>query len=163
MRSALSRFGTANLEVMRAVAADRHHGMWQTQGLPPDDLALIRRFDWPDEAAPSAAALFWYVRNKLLFDLGLHTRPRVTVFSYDAFVAQPCAGAAVIARFLGIDRAESLSPGPVRSSRAARVELYPEIRRRCDELGAALDDLWARAARDPRGALAHHHTPVEAG
>jgi hypothetical protein len=161
VRSALSRFGTANLEVMRAVAAGRHHGMWQVDGLGPEDLALIRRFDWGDDAAASAAALFWYLRNKLLFDRGLHVRPRVTVFSYDAFVADPGGGAAVVARFLGVP-ADGLDAGPVRPSRPVRFDLYPEVRQRCDELGAALDDLWLRASRDPAGALAHY-APVEAG
>ena len=155
-------FGTANLEVMRAVAAGRHQGMWQTQGLSPDDLALIRSFDWPDDDCALAAALFWYVRNKLLFDLGLDTRPRVTVFSYDAFVAEPCAGAAVLA---GVprDRPGRVAlprPGAALSGRPLRPAPGdpPPLR---------------RAGRRPRrpvagppgtpGALAHHHTLVEAG
>ena len=152
VRSALSRFGPANLEVMRAVVAGRHEGMWQTQGLSDDDIALIRELPWDDGDAPAAAAMFWYVRNKLLFDLGLDTRPRVTVFSYDAFVADPEQGAAVLGRFLGVDPG-ALDPGPVRPSRPVRIDLHPEIRRRCDELGAALDGLWRRAS----------HTLVEAG
>jgi hypothetical protein len=152
VRSALSRFGTANLEVMQAVVAGRHQGMWQAQGLASDDLELVRSFAWDDGDAASAAALFWYLRNKLLFDQGLDTRPRVTVFSYDAFVADPEQGAALLGRFLGVDPA-ALDPGPVRPSQPARFALHPEIRRRCDELGDALDGLWRRAS----------YTLVEAG
>ena len=48
--------------------------MWQAGGLGPERLELIRGFDHGAMTRESAAALFWFLRSSLYFDMGLDTR-----------------------------------------------------------------------------------------
>src|SRR5215211_3632558 len=68
-RSAVAKFGDANLRVLREVAAGGGRDRWEAQRLSPESLALIASFDWTTMSPLSAAALFWYVRNRLYFEL----------------------------------------------------------------------------------------------
>ena len=36
-----------------------------------------------------AAALFWFARNQLFFEQGLHQHPRVTMLRYEDFATDP--------------------------------------------------------------------------
>src|SRR5205823_5162999 len=92
VRSALAKFGDANLRVLTEIASGRGRETWQAQRLSPESLELIGSFDWASMSAASAAALFWYVRNSLFFDLGLERRDDVLLSSYDALVSFPEAG-----------------------------------------------------------------------
>src|SRR5919202_3856242 len=74
VRSAVAKFGTDNLRILRDLAAGRGHERWQAQRLSADSLELIGSFDWATMSPASAAALFWYVRNRLFFELGLDRR-----------------------------------------------------------------------------------------
>lgn len=138
-RSALAKFGDANLRALRAVAAgDRRR--WEAQGLSPDSLELIAGFDWDRVEPASAAALFWYVRNRLVFELGLDRRPDVLLVSYDAVVARPEPELRRLCAFLGVPWSERLAAGIAARPRPAdRLDIDPAIRARCDELAAALD------------------------
>lgn len=158
VRSAVARFGDSNLRLMRSVAAGEVRERWQTAGLGADQLDLIRSFDWGHESAESAAALFWYLRNGLLFRLGLHDVPRVTVVSYDSFVSAPATTLRRMERFLGLLEPLTCDVGQVRPSRPARLDLHPEIRRLCDDLERRLDGLLTRAEADPRGAVVGDRT-----
>lgn len=153
VRSAVARFGDANLRLMRSVAAGDVGERWQTAGLGPEELDLVRSFDWDHESAESAAALFWYLRNGMLFRLGLHELPRVTVVSYDSFVSAPETTLARMERFLGLARPLTGAAGEVRRSRPVRVALHPEIRRLCDDLEGRLDALLDQVEADPGGAI----------
>ena len=50
----------------------------------------------------SAAALFWYLRNRLYFELGLDRRADVLLVSYGAMVADPAAEMGRICEFLDL-------------------------------------------------------------
>ncbi|MBV8160005.1 MAG: hypothetical protein JO265_03680, partial [Acidimicrobiia bacterium] len=75
--SALAKFGDTNLRVLSDIAAGHGADTWQAQRLSDDNLALIGSFDWTSMSPASAAAVFWYVRNSLFFDLGLDRREDV--------------------------------------------------------------------------------------
>jgi hypothetical protein len=139
-RSAVAKFGDANLRALRGIAAGRRDA-WEAQRLSPDSLDLIASFDWARMSATSAAALFWYVRNRLYFELGLDRRPDVLLVSYDAMLADPVAEAQRICAFLEFPYHPRLvahvaprapaTPGP--------LDVDPRVRARCEELGARLD------------------------
>jgi Sulfotransferase domain len=146
-RSAVAKFGDQNLRVLRELAQGRGRDRWQAQGLSSDSLALIGRLDWSSVDAVSAAALFWYVRNRLYFELGLAGRPDVLVVSYDAMVAQPEAEMARICQFLGVayDRRLIAHVTPRPAGHAEVLQLAPRIRDRCEELSARLEAARRRA------------------
>jgi hypothetical protein len=145
VRSALAKFGDANLRVLTEIAAGRGGDMWQAQRLSAKSLELIRSFDWTATSPGSAAALFWYVRNSLFFDLGLNRRDDVLLSSYDAVVAAPEAGTKAVASFLGLEWDPSLADHIERrdDDRPPPLELDPRVRRLCDELEARLDTVAA--------------------
>jgi len=140
VRSALAKFGDANLRVLTEIAAGRAGDLWQAQRLSPDSMQLIRSFDWGSTSPASAAALFWYVRNSLFFDLGLDRRDDVLLSSYDALVADPEAGTRALAAFLGMAWHAGLAGHIERrdAGTAAPVDLDPRVRRLCDGLESRL-------------------------
>jgi hypothetical protein len=148
VRSALAKFGDTNLRVLTDIAAGRGLDRWQAQRLSEDSLRLIRSFDWSTMSPASAAALFWYVRNILYFELGLDNRADVLLAGYDALVGDPEAGTRALASFLGlawdpglsahIERRDPASPPP--------LDLDARVRQHCQELQERLDTLAAPPA-----------------
>lgn len=88
-RSEVSKFGPANLIALRDIAAGRGETRWQGERLPAATVELVRSFDTETMTPHTAAALFWVVRNQLVFDLGLDARDDVLLVSYDTFAAEP--------------------------------------------------------------------------
>jgi Sulfotransferase family len=150
-RSAVAKFGDHNLQVLRELAAGHGRDRWQAQGLSRDSLELIGRFDWSAVDALSAAALFWYVRNRLYFELGLHDRRDVLLVSYDAMVADPAAEMRRICAFLGFPYHPWLVNGihARPPATAPPTGIHPHIAARC----AGLTDRLEAARR------AHTTTP----
>jgi Sulfotransferase family len=150
-RSAVAKFGDVNLRVLRELARGDGRTRWEAQRLSPESLRLIASFDWDRLGALDAAALFWYVRNRLYFELGLAGRRDVLLVSYDAMVAQPEAEMARICDFLGITYDPRLTshvkPRPARQAEA--LQLNPRIRARCDDLAARLEAVHREALPTP--------------
>jgi len=143
VRSALAKFGDTNLRVLTDIAAGRGDGLWQAQRLSEDNLELIRSFDWTSMSPASAAALFWYVRNSLFFDLGLDRRDDVLLSSYDALVAEPGARTHALASFLGLPWHPGLAAHIERrdATDAEPLDLDARVRRVCDDLEARLGEV----------------------
>lgn len=141
-RSAVAKFGDVNRTVLARVAAGRGEGLWQAQRLSRESLELIGSFDYDALGAEDGAALFWLVRNRLYFDLGLHERPDVTIVNYDALVADPEPVMTALCAFLDFPYRRSLVDHvEVRSAgRESRLDLHPRIREACEELQARLDE-----------------------
>lgn len=152
VRSTVARFGDVERNIMALLAAGEGDDRWQAQGLGPEQFELIRSFDWERESVESAAALLWYLRNDLLFRLGVHDQPRVTVVSYETFVADPPATLERLARFLGLERPLPVEAG-IRRPTPPQLELNPKIRSLCDELEQRLAGLVDQVAADPDGRL----------
>ncbi len=109
-------------------------------------------------SAESGAALFWYLRNSLFFDLGLDQRDDVFLVSYDRLVANPDSGFASIDRFLELEDADPLESEEIRSlKQAAPLEIDPSVRQRCEALQQRLDgaataqQLIPPSSTDPTG------------
>jgi hypothetical protein len=146
VRSALAKFGDTNLRVLTEIAAGRGGDMWQAQRLSDDSMAVIRSFDWASMSSASAAALFWYVRNSLFFDLGLDSRSDVLLSSSDALVADPERETRALAAFLGLPWRADLADHIERrdAAAAAPLDLEPRVRRLCDDLEARLAAVVSR-------------------
>lgn len=140
VRSSLAKFGDTNLQVLRRIAAGEGDDLWQAQRLSDDSRALIERFDYDTMTPETAAALFWYVRNRLYFELGLDAREDVTLASYDTMVTEPERMMRHLCAFIGLDYRPSLVAhvdGRALAERPA-LAIDPEVRARCDELEARL-------------------------
>lgn len=140
-RSALAKFGDANLHVLREIAVTGGGNRWQAQRLSASNLALIREFDYDEMSPASAAALFWYARNSLFFELGLHERHDVVLSSYDAMVRDPEGNMRALCRFLGFPWRPRLTAhmAPRGGNVKAALDVDPRIRKRCDQLRARLE------------------------
>jgi len=140
LRSAVAKFGDVNRQVLTAVAAGTAGWAWQAQGLSEANLDLVRGLDVAGMSPESAAALFWYLRNSLFFDLGLDGRPDVTLASWDLLVRQPERSMASLCRFLGLEmRSAMIAHIEMRGVPGAEPqEIDPVVRARCDDLEARL-------------------------
>ncbi|MGH3118474.1 MAG: hypothetical protein ACRDQ2_15445, partial [Gaiellales bacterium] len=139
--STLAKFGDVNLNVLRTIAAGRGGDWWQAQRMSEETLAFVRGFDYETMTPATGAALFWYVRNALFFELGLDRRDDVALVSYDALLAQPELQMRELCRFLGFEWNPSLvAHVESRSSPGRRVPgIDPHVRERCAELQLRLD------------------------
>jgi hypothetical protein len=146
--SALAKFGDTNLRVLREIAAGGGRDRWQAQGLSPASRELIESFDYETMTPATAAALFWYVRNVLVFEHGLDRRPDVAVISYDALVADPEPRMRELCAFLGV----AYDPRLVAhvESRPSHnrhpLDIDPRVRELCTDLDTRLTALWTGAA-----------------
>ncbi|MFZ5922329.1 MAG: sulfotransferase family protein [Chloroflexota bacterium] len=64
-------------------------GNWRAEKVSEALRAAVAGFFSEDMDPYDAAALFWYVRNRLFFDCGLDHRPEVLMCKYDELVARP--------------------------------------------------------------------------
>jgi hypothetical protein len=146
VRSAVSKFGDNNLLVLGDIAAGRGSALWQAQRLSAQMLAVISSFDYDAMTPESAAALYWWVRNGLYFELGLDQREDVLLTSYQDLLHDPQGAMSAICSFLDLGYRPELvshvrppSPGGPR-----RVEIDARVRTLCDQLAARLDDAQRR-------------------
>jgi hypothetical protein len=141
VRSALAKFGSNNLDVLSRIAAGNGQGMWQAAGLSEQNHERLSRFDYAAMTPESAAALFWYVRNSLYFELGLDRRADVLLVSYDAMVEHPRSEMERICAFLGLDYRPELDAHIDARAMSTRPPLAIdiEVRRLCDELTSRLE------------------------
>jgi hypothetical protein len=140
VRSAIAKFGPTNLRVLSEIAAGRGDGLWQAQGLSNESRDFIRSIDYAHLSPESAAALFWYVRNSLYFELGLHERDDVMLASYDSLLRDGSAVMRVLCRFLDLPYDPDLVAhvDSARSPDQSRLAIEGGIRARCDELAERL-------------------------
>jgi hypothetical protein len=140
-RSAVATFGPSNLRVLQQMSAGGGTGRWQAQGLSPESWDLIRATRFDDLSPEAAAALFWYVRNAIYFEHGLHDRADVTLASYDAFIRDPAGAMQAICRFLDFAYSPRLIEHVEDRARRTRgpLELPAPIRDACEELQQRLD------------------------
>jgi len=149
VRSSLAKFGDNNLQVLREIAQGRGEGMWQAQRMSADTLALIHDLDLDSTSAETAAALFWYARNSLYFEMGLDRRNDVMLVSYDSFVRRADEHLQAMCAFLGCEfRPETAAAiAPRGASLALPLAIDPAIRLLCDGLDQRLSAAAASALR----------------
>jgi hypothetical protein len=106
-------------------------------------MELIRSFDWERTSPASASALFWYVRNRLVFDLGLTDRSDLVVVSYRDLVRHPREAIEPVLNLLDLrftdDLISHIDARETSSVRATPLDIDPRIRAVCAELEDQLD------------------------
>ena len=149
VRSAVTKFGTSNLDAMRTIAHDGGQGMWQAGGLTEERLEFIRSFDYSAISPKTGAAIFWFVRNSLYFDLGLDERDDVTLACYDEFINRPGPAMRSLTTFLGLDFDPDLiahvRAQPNRPARTADPDIDPAVTEVCSALFDRLEAARTRS------------------
>jgi hypothetical protein len=148
VRSAVSKFGRNNLLLLRDIAAGRGASMWQAQRLSEATLAQVCSFDYSTMTPDTAAALFWWMRNGLYFEIGLDRRQDVLLASYEDMLTDPVAAMLAVCRFLDFPyRPELIDHVAPRSAGGARrLDIDPRVRSLCADLQGRL----AEALRNQR-------------
>lgn len=135
--SNLNKFGVANgVNDLEPIARNRHDN-WRSERVSAEVHSLTKRYYSPEMAPYDAAALFWYARNRLYFDLGLMDDPRIMIVKYEDLVRSPLAKIQQIYEF-----SAQPFPGPhivknVHADSVGRgrdIQLSNEIDRLCDTL-----------------------------
>ena len=144
VRSAVAKFGDSNLRALRTFAAGEQQkpwNAWQVQALSAESADLIRSFDFSLISAESAAALFWYVRNSLYFEMDLDQRSDTVLINYDEFLAEPKRIAGALCNFLEVPYRRQMiaNVDPRRPAQMPPLPIDPRIRERCSELKQRLD------------------------
>ncbi len=124
---------------------------WRAERVPADVRAIVAKHFHEAMNPHDAAALFWYVRNRFFFGLGLDRHPAVLPLRYEELLRDPAG------RMEGIYRFVALPPSRrglalVREERGSKgIELSPEIEALCAGLLAELDRVcgqsWKATAR----------------
>jgi hypothetical protein len=145
-RSAVTKFGDHSLAALAAGLAGAP--VWQLAGASPANLERLRSLDLDRLDPLSGAAVVWYLRNSLYFELGLHLRADVLLVSYEQAVTDPAAVSTTLTGFFGLElRADLLDHLTGQATQRVGVEaaLDPTVRGWCDELSSRLDGQRARA------------------
>jgi hypothetical protein len=130
---------------------------WRSQNSAEPTRETIRRYFREDMNPYDAAALFWWARCRLYFDLRLDENPGVLLCRYEDLAIDPAATMRRIYNFIDIPYpgdhiVRDVHPQSVGKGRVSR--LSPEIDRLCAELLERLDRLNAAAARPVRAPAA---------
>jgi hypothetical protein len=149
VRSSTAKFGDSNLRALRRIATGEWKDAWEAGGLNDDRIHLLQSFDLDEMTAASGAALFWFLRNSLFFDLELDRRTDVTLISYDALVTEPEATMRTLCVFLNLPFEDGLIRHiQMREAPREPIDIDPDIRARCAALQGALDETARDRATD---------------
>lgn len=147
--SIVRRWGrqTALDNLRPALAADASN--WRGENVSPPTRATIARHFDERISASDAAALFWWMRNRLYVELG--PEPRILPVRYEELAREPATALRRIYRFLdreypGDHVVRDLGAGSI--GRGRNVALSPQIEELCAELLDRLDR--ARLAAEAR-------------
>ncbi len=150
--SNLKAFGVDNgIKDLRPFVSDDTDN-WRSQHSTAETRDTIRRFFREDMNPHDAAALFWWARSRLYFDLNLQGDPNVLLCRYEDLATDPAATMRHIYAFLGRPYpgdhiVRDVHPQSVGKGRVSR--LSPAVDALCAELLARLDRLNEAALGAP--------------
>lgn len=140
--SDLSYFGRENGERNLRLLLSNDPPNWRGEVAPEATRTVVSALYRPGMEPNDAAALFWWARTSLFFDLGLDDRPDVRLCSYEGLVADPEPTMRTLYDFVAVTYPERDITERVHRRSASRGDdfpLNPEVRRLCDELWERLE------------------------
>lgn len=114
---------------------------WRGERIGEDTLKRVHSVYRSDLSKWEAACLFWYIRNRIVGDLGLQEDPRVRIVRYSSLVSRPRESFEALFEFTGIPFSEAWSNWIYDSSVAKeeRPEIDDQISALCESLLRELD------------------------
>jgi hypothetical protein len=150
--SDLRKFGPRNaIDNIRPIASGNTHD-WRSAGATPAVREQIARLFSESMNPNDAAALFWYARNQLYFDLELAQHNEAMLCRYEHLATEPAAVLRRIYEFAGVACPDLSHTRQVHSSSVTKgrhLELLPEVRALCEQLQARLDAQYELQLRMP--------------
>jgi hypothetical protein len=140
--SDLARFGVESGERNLRLLLTNDPPNWRGEFVPETTRAVLSQYYRPEMNPYDAAALFWWARTSLFFDLELDTRADVRLCSYERLVANPEPTMRSLYEFVDVAYPDSPITDRVHGGaarRGERVVLSPEVQHLCDELHERLD------------------------
>jgi Sulfotransferase domain len=144
--SDLSYFGLENGERNLRLLLTNEPPNWRGEFVPETTRSVVSRHYRPGMDPYDAAALFWWARTSLFFDLRLDQRPDVRLCSYERLIANPALTMRSLYEFIGVehpDRDITRSVHGGAASRGDRTVLSPEIQVLCADLLERLEAISA--------------------
>lgn len=154
------------IDDLTAVALDRTND-WRNERVPEETRATVRSLFSPEMLPLDAAALFWYVRCSLFYQLELEKLPRFHMVRYNDLVTNQREQIERIYSFIGMRAPLSRSHRHVHTrsiGRGAHIALSSEVSTLCEELHRRLEASFARLELDEEGKfkpIEPVHSPVE--
>lgn len=146
--SDLGHFGAESGERNLRLLLSNDPPNWRGEFVPETTRSVLSKHYRPGMDPYDAAALFWWARTSLFFDLGLDSRADVRLCSYERLVADPEPTMRSLYEFIGVtypDRQITSRVHGGATGRGERVVLSPEVQRLCDQLQERLDSISAGA------------------
>ncbi|MBZ6379676.1 hypothetical protein B5C34_15275 [Pacificimonas flava] len=139
-----------NREAIDEIVADRSAGVWRARGMSEETHELLRSAYRPGLSDENAAALFWWQRNRLVFDQRLPDRPDMAILDYDRLTENPHGTGRALAARLGLPYSRFMYSGIVARAPGVRreVPLAPHIRELCEEMWARIGACALRPSAD---------------
>lgn len=118
---------------------------WCSEKVPELAQATLSKYFSEDMRPVDAAALFWFARNLLFFELKLDRNPRVLMCRYEDLASQPNNIMQNIYEFLGAKFSNNHSWEVNTNSiqKGNSIELLPEIDKLCNDLLIKLDNAYS--------------------
>ena len=109
---------------------------WLGAGMSDATRELFSPYVHPNMEPADAAALQWYMRNVLFFEMSFDGNPDVLAIAYEKLVTEPKQEIKRICEFIDVPYVPRLSRGIFSSSigKRQKPELLPEVRALCDGL-----------------------------
>lgn len=143
--SAVAKWGDHQVDLLRRITVNEQaHLKWRGERLDDEARELAHRFYRPDMPHAEGAALFWYIRNRFYFTLGLDENPRVMLQQYEDLVQHPQRCFARLCEFAGCRYDDRYVAG-VRTNSVRRRDfpaINPEITQLCEEMLARFDQKY---------------------
>ena len=142
-RSAQVKWADHQRDVLRRIhVRDWTALRWRGERLSDDVLAAVDAHYTPDMTLESASVLYWWLRNRLFFELKLNENDRVLAVRYEPLVQEPATSFQAIFGFLGLSfkpefvadvHAKSVQSGADQAVHPAIAEMAQELLVRLDE------------------------------
>ncbi len=143
--SNLKNFGVRNgIDDLRPMVKNQPEN-WRSEKVSEDVRKTVLEHFSEDMNPHDAAALFWYARNSLFFELKLDEHPNVMMCRYEDLVADPLKMVERVYRFVDHDfPGEKIIKEAHRESlgKGKSITLSPEIDLLCKELLEKLDKVY---------------------
>lgn len=142
VNSSLQSFSHVAEKIPALIENPEAHG-WMGRGMGQETRDELARLDHPAMNDASRVALFWYLRNRLLFDLALHRDGHVLPIRYETLVANPRMELDRLFASMDIEAPARLAGLVSRNSvrRSDPPEIEAPVRAACDALLNRLDEV----------------------
>ena len=143
--SNLINFGRSNgVDDLRPIAQG-DPANWRSSHASDEVKRVARHYFSENMPALDAAALFWYARNSLYFDMDLPNHAQVMISRYEDMVHDPRTQLREIYRFVGQPFPEAILNHRIKSSSVGKgkhAQINPEIEQLCQSMLTRLDNAY---------------------